>query len=182
MTSPVRDVTGYTTVELRNGVAVKLRAIRRDDAPLLQAFFTQLSPQSAFFRFLTSWKELAREKAEYLACVDYHRRMALVATIEMAGQDQVIALASYAQLPPPEARMAEAAVVVQDRYQRLGLGTVLLQHLATLARTNNIRTFVGTVHAENTRMLQWLQNSGLVFVCEKTAEGASDIQVEVELP
>ncbi|HEX9075761.1 MAG TPA: GNAT family N-acetyltransferase [Anaerolineae bacterium] len=181
MRSPIQDVTSHAAVELGNGITVNLRAIRPDDAPRLQVFFTKLSPQSAFFRFLTSWKELAREKAEYLACVDYQKRMALVATIELGGQHQIIALASYAQLSPPEAGMAEAAVVVQDRYQGIGLGTILLQHLAALARMNNIYTFVGTVHAENTRMLQWLQNSGLVFVCKKTAEGASEIQVEVEI-
>lgn len=182
MRTPIPDVTSHTTAELRNGISVNIRAIRPDDAPRLQAFFTQLSSQSAFFRFLTSWKELEREKAEYLACVDYKARMALVATIETGGQDQVIALASYAQLPPPDARMAEAAVVVQDQYQGLGLGTILLRHLATLARMNDISTFVGLVHAENTRMLLWLRNSGLDFVHRKTAEGAADIQVEVEIP
>jgi GNAT superfamily N-acetyltransferase len=176
------QVASLATVELRNGITVNLRAIRPDDAPRLQAFFTQLSSQSAFFRFLTSWKELAREKAEYLACVDYKTRMAIVATIETGGQDQVIALASYAQLPSPDARMAEAAVVVQDQYQGLGLGTILLQNLAALARMNDISIFVGLIHAENTRMLLWLRNSGLDFVYRRTAEGASDIQVEVEIP
>ncbi len=179
---PVQDTTNHITVGLRDGSIIHLRSIRPDDAPRLQDLFARLSPQSAFFRFLTCWKELAREKAEYLTRHDLQNRMALVATLQARGEEQLIGLASYTRLPPPEESTAEAAVVIQDQYQGMGLGTILLQHLARLARMSNICTFVGTVHTENLQMLEWLESSNLSFEWTVTAESASDIQVRVELP
>lgn len=168
-------------IEFRNGTSVAIRAICTDDVQRLQAFFGQLSPQSVFFRFLTYWKELTRERAEYMTRVNYRTRMALVATIVRGGNEQIIGVASYALLAPAEEWAADASVVVLDSYQGMGIGTALLKHLAEHARLCNIRTFVGTIHAENTQMLKWLERSGLA-VTVNGEEGASELQARIELP
>lgn len=166
---------------LRDGTAVCLRPVHPDDAPRLQDLFAQLSPQSRFFRFLTYWRELALERAEYLANVDCQSRMGFVATRSRGDEEEIIGIASYACVPPPEERAAEAAIVVDDRYQGMGLGTALLHRLVAYARACKICTFIGTVHSENVRMLEWIANSGLCIRWEEQSGAASEFQVRIEL-
>lgn len=179
---PTVDTELGAPIQLRDGTHVRVRGIRPDDAPRLQALFAALSPPSAFFRFLTYWKELTRPQAEYLTRVDYCSRMAFVATIGSGENERVIGLASYALLPPAADGIAEAAIVVEDDYQGLGLGTNLLYRLAAFARGCQIRTFVGTVHYENEPMLRWLEGTRLRFEINCLSEDAAEMQVRVELP
>lgn len=156
-------------VTLRDGSRVIIRAVRPDDAPRLQALFRRLSPESIFFRFLGQARELSDRQAQRLATVDYERQMAWVATPGEAreGEDpeeEIIGVARYARLPEAAGSagaVAEAAVVVEDRWQRRGLGTLLLQGLADYARTHGIDAFQATVHQANTQILRFVRRSGL---------------------
>jgi RimJ/RimL family protein N-acetyltransferase len=152
--------TTYDIVTLREGDTVAIRAIRPDDAPRLQALFAQLSPDSVFFRFLTPAKQLTDEQATSFANVDYQMRMGLVATSAPRGEENIVAVARYAEFQPSEPGVAEFAIVVQDRYQGRGLGTILLKQLVAYAQTHAIHTFLARVHPENTRMLGFLHHSG----------------------
>jgi GNAT superfamily N-acetyltransferase len=51
--------------------------------------------------------------------------------------------------------------VVEDRWQRRGLGTLLLQALVDHARARGIDAFQATVHQANTRILRFIRRSGL---------------------
>ncbi len=178
---PIVDTEVGTPLELRDGIRVHIRAIRADDASRLQALFAALSPSSAFYRFLTYWKELPRAQAEYLARVDYCSRMALVATLGAGESERVVGLASYALLPAEGEGIAEAAIVVEDEFQGLGLGAHLLKRLAAFARECGIRTFVGTVHYENEHLLDWLEEIGLRPEVNCPSENSAEMQVQIEL-
>jgi GNAT superfamily N-acetyltransferase len=148
-------------VTLRDGTVAVVRPIRPDDAPRLQGLFSRLSPESIWLRFLSHAQELSDEEAERLANVDYDRRMALVATVDRGGQEEVIAEARYAQIPAAEPGLAEAAIVVEDRYQGLGLGSLLLHQLADYARGRGFSAFLATLRQDNYRILRFIQHSGL---------------------
>ena len=167
---------------LRDGTSVDIRPVRVDDAPRLQDLYKRLSPESAFFRFLSSWRELSIEKAVYLATSDAKTRIAYVATLPTTGEEQIIALASYVLLTPHNLDLAEAAVLVEDTYQYLGLGTRLLKHLTVDAQGNGVRAFVSSIHVGNERMLRWLENSGLRIERFELEDGVTDFQVRVLLP
>jgi GNAT superfamily N-acetyltransferase len=166
-------------VTLCDGTAAIIRPIHADDALRLQALFARLSPESIFFRFLGPRKELPNEQAEDLANVDYQTRMALVATYEQCGQEEIIAVARYARMSGTEDGLVEAAIVVEDRDQGQGLGTLLLKRLVSYARTYGIRTFLALVHSNNGWMMRFIQRSGLPT--ERKAEpGALEIRVKLE--
>jgi GNAT superfamily N-acetyltransferase len=142
---------------LRDGTEVVIRAIVPEDAPLLQALFRRLSPESVYLRFLTRLKELSQNQAVRLANVDYYTQMALVATL---GPD-IIGVARYAPSMDQAPGMAEAAVVVQDEYQSRGLGTLLLSRLSDYAREHGVVAFVASIHQSNERILHFVRKSGL---------------------
>lgn len=167
------------TVTLRDGTTVTIRPIRPDDARRLQALFDRLSPESISLRFLGQPKELPYEQARQLANVDYQKRMALVATREQDGEEHIIAVARYATHPASPPDVAEAAIVVEDEYQKRGLGTLLLTRLVAYAQAHGIRAFMATIRHDNAQIMRFIGRSGLPT--ESTLEaGVWDILVKLE--
>jgi len=166
-------------VTLRDGDTVTIRPVRPDDAPRLQALFARLSPDTVFLRFLKHAKSLSDKDATHLASVDYQTQMALAATSKRCGEDCIIAVARYALIPSGEPGRADLAIVVQDQYQTLGLGTILLQRLAAYARMHGIRAFVANVYSGNTRVLQLLQHSDLPVKVMSRDQETVDVQIEL---
>lgn len=167
---------------LRDGTRVTTRAIRPDDAPRLQAFHAQLSPQSVYLRWLSAHPVLTDEEAADLSQVDYHSRMAFVATrpeaAAGASTEAIIGVARYAAAPGEGPGAAEAAVVVADAFQQLGLGTLLLGRLLAYARRQAITTWVAEINAENARMLRFIQRGGLPAT-RRLESGSWQVRIDI---
>jgi GNAT superfamily N-acetyltransferase len=144
-------------VVLRDGMAMRLRPIRGDDGPGLLELYDRLSPESLYFRFFAvPYKDPA--KAEYLTHVDYDRRYALVA--ETAGA--IVGVARWERLADRPSH-AEVAFTVADDFQGRGLGSILFQRLASLARAREITVFEAEVLKNNERMLRLFARTGLTL-------------------
>ncbi len=155
------DALEPVLITLKDSTPVVIRPIRPDDADELQDVFQRLSIQSIYLRFLSYKKELTDEEARQLSTVDYTSRMAFVATWKENEIESVIGVARYAILDPEHPEMAEAAVVVQDKYQGLGLGKHLLKRLVLYARAKGIQCLRGNLQVGNDRMLLLVKRSGL---------------------
>jgi RimJ/RimL family protein N-acetyltransferase len=140
-----REVTG------RDGARVRLRPIRPDDAPRLQALHARLSRETIYQRFFGATPRLPTPWAHFLAEVDYRRRLALVLEHGPDDDPELIGVGRYE--PTAEPDTAEVAFVVEDRWQGKGLGTVLFTALLAAARDRGIRRFRADVLADNRRML-----------------------------
>jgi GNAT superfamily N-acetyltransferase len=145
---------------LDDGTGVDIRPIQPDDVPRLQAFHARLSPETVYARFLGVHPALSFAEAEHLAYVDYSDRIAIVATRVERGEDVIIGIAGYDRLGPGQVDQAEAAVVVEDRYQRRGLGRILLLRLADYALDHGVRTLVAELGAANDWMVEVIRRSG----------------------
>ncbi len=56
--------------------------------------------------------------------------------------------------------------------QAHGLGTLLLEHLASVARHREVRRFVAEVLAQNQRMIHLIADAGLTVECTPTVPRA----------
>lgn len=139
-------------VVLRDGRTLRLRPLRADDAPALERFWQQLSPDSVYFRFF-NFQPPPLALQRLLASTD--DGFALIA--ECGGE--IVALAQYARFENDPAR-AEAAFLVADTMQGRGVGTRLLEELAVQARYRGIHTFHAWVLGANHRMLRVFADSG----------------------
>lgn len=140
-------------VVLRNGASVHLRPIRPDDAPRLMALCHRLSPRTVFQRFF-SLRRLRAEDAHALANVDSRERMALVAEVETGQEPTLIGVARYG--PAGEAALVDIGLVVEDGWQGLGLGSILLTELLQAGTQRGVRYFKADVLTENYRTLRLL--------------------------
>lgn len=152
-----RDAAAFArSLALPAGATLRLRAIRPDDAPRLQAFHGRLSPQAICFRFFGVMPELNSAFAERLSHVDYEERMAIVVTPSADIGAPIIAVARYERTAPEE---AEFALVVEDDWQGRGIGPRLLWALAEYAHQHGITTFTAEVMYTNERMLALLRHA-----------------------
>jgi len=141
-------------VVLHDGGTVHVRPILHDDGDRLRDLLSRMSKESVFFRFLGPKTHLSDAEVAYYTGVDYVDRMALVAE----SGDLMVAVGRYDRLEDPTE--AEVAFAVADAHQGRGIGTLLLEHLAVVAREHGIEHFVANVHGENYRMLQVFRDAG----------------------
>ncbi len=163
------------TVPLADGASVRLRPIRPEDAPRLQAFHSRLSPNTIYLRWLAAHPVLSAAEAAQLSEVDTLTRMAYIAVTGEAGSEQIVGVARYGLVEPGE---AEAAVVVEDAYQGRGLGTALLGRLMEYAKAQGVRIWLAEINAENARMMRFINRGG--FPVARRFEGGS-VQVRLDI-
>lgn len=147
-------------VALRSGGTIHLRPIRPDDAARLQAFHGRLSPDSIVMRFFSPLPMLSDDRAAYFTSLDYDRRLAIVATEGSGGDEQIVGVVRYDRDVDDYDR-AELALIVEDRVQHHGIGSVLFWALVEAARARGVKALQAEVLAENRRMLRLLRESGL---------------------
>jgi acetyl coenzyme A synthetase (ADP forming)-like protein len=153
-----------TAVILKDGSALRLRPIRRDDEDKLLTLFYRLSTHTIYLRFHHVMTHLSREEVRRFCTVDYENTFALVATIGEGAEEKIIAVGRYYRLPRIDT--AELALVVEDAYQEKGIGTHLLEQLAGVAKEKGIRHFEAEVLVENQPMLKMLKDSGFELAQE----------------
>ena len=162
-------------VVLSDGGTVHVRAIEPADDERLREFHSRLSPESIYLRFFSPKPRLTPKEVARFTNVDHDDREALVAVLG----DDLIGVARYDKWPGPDE--AEAAFVVDDAHQGRGVATVLLEHLAVLARGRGIRRFTAEVLPQNRPMLGVFSAVG--FAIERTFEGGVvDVLLDLEEP
>jgi len=158
-------------VALRDGSTVHIRPVREGDQPGLAGFFASLSSESRAFRFFTAAASTERA-AEAAADVDYVSRYGLVAT--RGDEGRLIGHGTYIKSGPDR---AEVAFAIADEMRSLGVGTILLAHLAEVATEHGVELFEAEVLVENGRMAEVFRESG--FTAEMTAVPGA---IHIELP
>jgi len=158
-------------VLLRDGRTAHLRPIRTDDAPRVVDFYARVSDESKYFRFFAPYPVLSRRDVERLTAVDYDSRVVLVALL--AGE--IIGLVQYERV---SAAAADVAFLVQDAHQGRGLASVLLEHLAEVARERGIRRFSADVLPLNRHMLAVFKAAGY-SVDSRTSAGVVALSFDV---
>lgn len=131
-----------------------LRPVRRDDAARLVAFHARLSPDSIYRRYFSSRPSLTPREVDHLTRVDYRERLALV----ILNDDEIVAVCRYERIPA--STTGEVAFIVRDDFQHLGLGHILLEHLARAAWARGLTRFSGVTMRENRGMIAIFEHSG----------------------
>ena len=138
-------------VLLTDGRVGVVRRIGPEDAEGLQDLHARVSDDTLRLRFFSASRHAAHQYVEHvLSDPDV---LALVAEVE----GQIVGLATAEPVRP---RSSEVAFLVADDFRGQGLGTLLLEHLAALARDQGIRRFEADVLSDNSRMLAVFSDAG----------------------
>jgi len=165
------------SVELLDGTSVAYHAMVPDCASALQRFHHRLSERSIYLRFFAAKPELSDREVGYFTNVDRINRFALVA-VDPERPKEIIGVVSFDREGTTE--RAEYAAEVEDRWQGRGLGLALTRRLIEAALKRDVRTFIGIVLPENTRMLHLFRHLGLPERLRYDYEDGTDY-VEIDL-
>jgi len=146
---------------LPDGTDVLIRPIRPEDAELEAEFVRNLSPQTKYFRFMTTLNELPPAMLARLTQIDYDREMAFIAVTTQNGKEIELGVARYAVNPDGET--CEFAIVVADAWQHRGLARKLMQVLIETARNRGLKEMRGVFLANNERMLRFVASLGFTL-------------------
>ena len=146
---------------LRDGGSIHLRALRPDDRALLVEAVSRMSDRSMYYRFFRAKRGLTERELREFTELDFDDHVALVATLREDGEEHIIGVGRYIVSEGPwRCRRAEVAFAIVDQHQGRGIGTLLLEHLAAIARDNGIREFDADVLGDNSQMLEVFARSG----------------------
>jgi acetyl coenzyme A synthetase (ADP forming)-like protein len=136
-----------------DGGLVHLRPVKENDREGLLRLHARASDESIYYRFFTVSRHAADAYLERLLGPADGEHQALVALVG----DDVVGVAGF---EPVSDTTAEFAVLVEDTEQHEGIGTLLIEHLASMARHRGIRQFVADVLAENTVAQRMIRRLG----------------------
>jgi acetyltransferase len=155
---------------LRGGGDYTVRPIRPDDAQMLQDMVQRLSPESRYFRFVSSIERLPPNMLARFTLIDYDREMALVAVhkqrvADADGQvsetERIIGVSRY--ITNPDQTSCEFALVVADDFAGKGLGARLMESIMDVARDKGLTEIIGLVLTDNSGMLKLMRNLGFAI-------------------
>src|SRR5574340_1082591 len=149
-----------TEWQLADGTPVVIRPIRPEDAAMEQEFVKGLSPESKYFRFMNTIRELTQSMLARLTQIDYDREMAFLALATSNGEEVELGVCRYATNPDGES--CEFALVVADKWQKMGIARKLMSALIACARSKGLHYMIGHVLANNERMLHLVTSLGFV--------------------
>ena len=152
---------------MRGGGEYTIRPVHPDDAEMLRRLVRELSPESRYFRFVSSMVELPTSMLARFTLIDYDREMALVAVHktrqtsedgELVMHERIVGVSRY--VTNPDQSSCEFALVVADDFNGKGLGSRLMESIMEVAREKGLKEVQGLVLANNAGMLRLMRGLG----------------------
>jgi acetyl coenzyme A synthetase (ADP forming)-like protein len=172
---PAADDTAARAV-LRDGSVVQLRIAAPSDRPALTRFFHELSPENRRLRFFSVTEPSDELLTRFCDSSDLSRNATLLALRLDGGDLRPIAVGSYFRTGDAT---AEAAFAVDDRFHGKGLGTMLLERLATIAGAHGFKRFEAMTLSDNAAMLEVFHESGFE-IRSKSDRGCVNVQLSID--
>lgn len=157
------------------GLRVRLRPITPEDRERVMTGLRQISRETSYHRFFTPNFVPNESQLRYLTNVDGEQHVAIAAVDANDPDEAGLGAARYVRLKE-DPSVAEAAVLVIDRYQRHGVGALLMAALSRHAHDHGVRAFRAYVVQENDEFLDYLHTLGA------TREEVHAGVVEIDLP
>jgi RimJ/RimL family protein N-acetyltransferase len=142
--------SNFTATEhLRDGRQVEIRALRPDDKDDMLAAVGRTGMQSMQRRFFGVKRGFSEKEIAFFMNIDFTNHVALVALADEDGRPVIIGAGRYIVVEPGR---AEIAFMIIDAYQGQGIGTLLMRHLAAIARGAALKELIAEVLPENAAM------------------------------
>jgi GNAT superfamily N-acetyltransferase len=142
---PAREPPSGEVVRLADGAQVVIRPVSPDDCDELRVAFAHLGALSRFRTYRRPVEHLTARQLSELCDVDHDTHEGLIA---LTADGECVGAARFVRATDDPAR-AEFACTVADAWQRRGVGTALVEHLAARARALGVKQFVAVMLVGN---------------------------------
>jgi len=164
--------SGGADVLLADGRIARIRPVSPDDRDALERLHEEASDESVRFRFFNLNRAMGLQYADHLTTPGSPATGVIALVVEYDGR--IVAVASA---EPSRTTESEISFLVSDDAHGVGLGTLLLEHLAAAARDRGIRRFTAEVLSDNTPMNRVFRDAGF-DVRSTTADGVTTLELD----
>jgi GNAT superfamily N-acetyltransferase len=162
------DAAKYSAAEiLRDGSRIEVRALKPTDGSELQEAIGRMSDESIHRRFFALKRHFTERELDFYLNVDFVNHVALVAVMNVKERELIVGGGRYIVMQPG---VAEVAFSIDDPHQGRGIGTLLVRHLALIAREAGLRELVAEVLPSNTPMLSVFKKAGLGMTTKREGD------------
>ena len=155
---------------LHDGTIVDVRSVMPTDRDELISLHANASDESLRRRFFALSRTWAAQYAEHVTARD-NPGSALVAVM----RGSIVGLVSVEPLEPGT---EEVALMVEESRHGLGIGTLLLDHMAVAARDRGVNLFRAEVLTDNTPMLRVFRDAGFT-TSQRQDHGVVDVELDL---
>jgi GNAT superfamily N-acetyltransferase len=129
------------------------------DEPATRELFYSLTRETVYYRYMSQMDRMPRKQLRNFVYIDHRDEVAIVGTVPEAHGEEIIAIGGY--YLDQKTNRAEVAFLVRDDWQKRGIGTFIMKHLAGIAKRNGIAGFTAEVLSGNKAMQAVIDHSGM---------------------
>ncbi|MBW2655178.1 MAG: GNAT family N-acetyltransferase, partial [Deltaproteobacteria bacterium] len=137
----------------KNGVKVRFRPIKPSDEGQMRKLFYRFSNEAIYYRYFYCITTMPHSKMQEYVNIDWNHTMSIVGLIGKQGEDILIAEARYLR-EESDSVMAEIALIVDEKYNNLGIATYMVNLLLKLGKERGIEVFTATVLFSNYKIMK----------------------------
>lgn len=137
---------------------MRIRSVRDDDFAALKRMYERLSQRTAYMRLHKDAKDLSEAQIIDFTQIDHDREAARVIVDNSTVSPEIHAVGRI--FLSPDKSDCEFGILVEDRYQRAGFGSLLMQRLEDEARRRGVAAISGYVLKGNDAMAALMSKRG----------------------
>lgn len=137
---------------------MRIRSVRAEDFAALKRMYARLGQQSAYMRFHKDAHEITDVEIVDFTQIDHDREAARIIIDNSSVGPEIHGVGRI--FMHPDSPAAEFGILIEDRYQRAGFGSLLMQRLEAEARRRGAKTIQGYVLKGNDAMAGLMSRRG----------------------
>lgn len=166
------------SIKLKDGSEILLRPVKPVDERMVQEFFYSMSSREVYYRFLHSIKTFPRKDMQRMVNIDYYREMSVLALAGEFGKQEVAGVGRYIL---DGSEYPEVDFAVKERFQGMGLGRIIMEYIADIAKDRGFKGIHAVVMSDNQASLHILTNLGYA-VTGVMGQGVIEAKIHFDRP
>jgi GNAT superfamily N-acetyltransferase len=142
----------------KNVADVRFRIAMPNDIKGMYQFFNCLSSETIYNRFFTYIKPISKDYIRQYMILDYSRASSIIGLLAEPSGERIIAEARFVK--NSKNLSAEFALVVDEQYQKLGIGTYIYNLLIKMAKSGGVNSLIAEVLPYNSKVLTIVKMKG----------------------
>ena len=114
----------------KGGIEIRFRAIKPSDEEEMRRLFYRFSDESIYNRYFHTITTMPHSKMQEYVNVNWKNTMSIVGLVGEPGQGIILAEARY--LVDASRKAAEIAIIVDEKYNRLGIASYMIKFLTQI--------------------------------------------------
>jgi len=153
--------------KMRDGRTVLFRPIKPEDEPMWLEMFQNFSEESIRYRFFQIIKDTPHEVRVRYCNIDYDRELGIVVELTEKGKRKILGVVRL--IEEPDGKRGEIAFIVADPWQRLGLGSKMIDYMIEICIDRGLESIYGVMLTDNYQAINLMKKMG--FTIQRTEEG-----------